>query len=96
MATTANKPAESKPKRKTLTAAERIAKLEADLKAAREKAHDKDRKVVERATAELKKLTAKRNELDTKIKDIESEIKDAQSRIDGPVTDGVGEADSNS
>lgn len=83
-----------KPKRTVLSPAEKIAKAEAELKRLREQAHDKDRKVVAKADEELKKLIAKREELNSKITELEASKQAAQSRIEGPVTDGVGEADS--
>lgn len=94
---TANDKAKSgdKPaaKRTVLSPAEKIAKLEAELKAAREKAHDKDRKVVEHAKAELKKVEDKIKVLADKRDALNKEIEEASGRIAGPVTDGVGEPD---
>lgn len=87
---------EPKAKRKVLSPAEKIAKLEADLKAAREKAHDSDRKVVAKATEARTKLVARRDALNEKIADLDNRIAVAEAAIGGPVTDGVGEADSDS
>lgn len=68
------------PKRKQLTADERIAKLEADLQAARDKAAAKQAK--ERGSLEEKKqsLVERRNKLNEQIAEIDAKL--------GPDTDG--------
>jgi chromosome segregation ATPase len=71
--------AEPKAKRKTLTQAERIAKLEAELAAARGKAVSRAQKQAERLTEQRKQLVAKRDELNTKIESVEAELKEAEA-----------------
>lgn len=81
-----------KAKRKMPTPAERIAKAEADLKALREKAHEKDAKLVKSLTDKRDALEKKKREIETQVEDLNGQISDAEARIQGPVTDGVGEA----
>lgn len=59
-----DQPKAERKKRTVLTPEERIAKMEADLQAAREKAAKKSQKIVETKLAE-------RNKLDEKIKDLQ-------------------------
>lgn len=56
-----------KRERKVLTDEERIAKIEAELKAAREKAEAKKNKARNAAVEQVNKLIAKRDELNAKI-----------------------------
>jgi len=56
-----------KKERKVLTHAERIAKLEAELAAARAKAEEKEAKAKRDAVEQVNKLIAKRDELNAKI-----------------------------
>ena len=75
---TAKKTASSKEKatttRKVLSPAERVAKLEADLAAAKSKLEDKDRKVLTETLAERDKLAAKRDELNTKLDALDTKV----------------------
>lgn len=84
----AKKAEADKPKRKNLTPAERIAKIEADLAKAKEAATAKDRKRHEVVTGEISKL-------DEKIKDL-TDKRDAlvaeQSEIEGRVPELVDSA----
>lgn len=69
--------AQSKPtekKRTVLTDAERIAKLEADLAAARKKAEAKRNKARDAALEKRAKLVAKRDELNAQIARIDAEF----------------------
>ena len=65
-----------KRERKVLTDAERIAKLEADLKAAREKAEAKSRKQAEALIEKRTALVAKRDEIQAKIDELNKVIGD--------------------
>jgi multidrug efflux pump subunit AcrA (membrane-fusion protein) len=69
-------PAEDKPKAKrtVLSPEDKIAKLEADLAAARQKAQDKRDKVVSDKREERAKLQAKADELRLKISEIDAEL----------------------
>lgn len=68
--------AKAEAKRKMLTPAERVAKLEAELKAAREKAEAKANKAKTEATEKRAKLIAKRDELNTQIDELTKVIGD--------------------
>ena len=63
-----------KSKRKILSPAERVAKLEADLAAAREKAAEKDTKSIDRLLAERSKHGVKAAELVAKVADINEQL----------------------
>lgn len=65
---------EKKRERKVLTPAERIAKLEADLAAAKAKAEAKAKKQVEELKAKRGTLVVRRSELTTKIDALTVEI----------------------
>lgn len=63
-----------KPKRKQLTAAERVAKLEAELAAARERAEKKANKQRDELVAKRNSLGEKRDKLDQQIQEIERQL----------------------
>lgn len=65
---------EDKPKRKVLTAAERVAKLEAQLAAAREKAAEKDGKRIASLKTKRSKLAERRDALSKQISEIDEEL----------------------
>lgn len=69
-------PQGDKPKRTrtVLSPAERIAKLEADLAAARARVEQKDVKAASKLKADKAKLVGKRDELDKKIADIDEQL----------------------
>lgn len=71
-----------KPKRKQLSPAERIAKLEAELDAARNRASARAQRKVERLETQRAALIEKRDELDAKIKAVESDIDEAKQLVD--------------
>lgn len=77
--------ASSEPKRTrtVLSPAERIAKLEAELAAARESAAGRAAKKLERLQAQRTALVEKRDALDEKIKAVEGEIKEAEALANG-------------
>jgi len=72
---TSDKSEASKPKRKSYTAEERIAKLEADLAAAKEKASQRQQKEIESAKDKVSKL-------DEKIDGLRVERANAQTEVD--------------
>lgn len=78
---------EDKPKRKVLTAAERVAKLEAQLEAAREKAAAKDTKRIGTLTSRRDKLVERRNALDVQINEITEELQLLGAFDDGTPAD---------
>lgn len=86
-ATATTKAAEAKPetksekKRTVLTDAQRIAKLEADLKAAREKAEAKANKARTEASEKRAKLVAKRDELNKQIAELDKVIDSAPTAV---------------
>lgn len=72
-----DKPAAKKataPKRKMLTPAEKVAKLEADLKAAREAAEAKGKVTEGKLREERAKLVTKRDALNKKIEEIDGQL----------------------
>jgi predicted nucleic acid-binding Zn-ribbon protein len=74
-----------KAKRTVLSPEDKIAKLEADLAAARQKAQDKRDKVVADKQAEKDKLTAKVDELRLKISEIDAELERLGNPIVAPL-----------
>lgn len=68
--------AEDKPKRTMLTPEQRVAKLEAELAAARERAEKKANKAVNEAKDKRAKLVEKRNALDNQIAQLTATIGD--------------------
>ena len=87
MAKDANKTqTESKPepKRRMLTPEERVARLEAELKAAREKAAAKSRKQADQLKEQRTKLVARRNEISDKIQAIDAQLAELEPT---PATD---------
>ena len=64
----------AKPKRKQLTAEERVAKLEAELAAARKKAEEKAKRATTILTDRRDKLVARRDKLNGEIAEVEAEI----------------------
>lgn len=79
-------------KRTVSTPAERIAKLEADLKAARDRFHAKDRKRADTLHGQRQKLNEQRADIEIKLDNIETELDEIHTRVgDEPVTDGVGD-----
>lgn len=83
-----------KVKRTQLTPAERVAKIEADLAAAKAKLHAKDTKAVTDLNAKREVAVAKITKLTDEVEAIDKGIAEANARINasGPVTDGVGES----
>lgn len=78
------KPVEGdKPKRRNLTPAERIAKMEAELAATREKAEAANRKKAEALVEKRNALTAKVAELKAKVDEINLEL-DSLGHVDQP------------
>lgn len=71
----------AKPKRTRLTEAERIAKLEAELKAARDKAAAKERKQVAALQEQRTKLIAKAKEIEAKVTALEDQINELGGTI---------------
>lgn len=69
-----NTSTEEKPKRKNLTAAERVAKLEADLQAARDKAAESGEKRKAQLEEQKAKLTEQIDERRRKIADLDVEL----------------------
>jgi chromosome segregation ATPase len=88
-------PKTEKAKRTVLTAAERIAKIEAELAAAKAKAAEAGAKKSAVLLEQRDKLIAKINELKTKVVDIEAELKsfgwngDEDVKSEAPATEGV-------
>lgn len=68
-------------KRKVLTSTERIAKLEAELAAVRQKGVDRDRKGEAKLEAQLESLVEKRDALDDRIAEVEAELKAVRKRV---------------
>lgn len=83
------KPEAPKKERKVLTQAERIAKLEADLAAARAKAAAKVDKARTDALERRAKLVTKRDEINAKIAEIDAEFPPAET--DTQVTEPEGD-----
>lgn len=80
------------PKRKMLTPAERVAKLERELAEARDKAQGKDRKEQARLEEKVKTLREKAGKINDEIAAVEAELNVVTARLSvHPVTDGVGE-----
>lgn len=74
-------------KRKMLTAEERVAKLEADLEAARAKAKAKHDKVVNEAKTKRAELAARRAKLDNQIEALDVVIGAVEPTPEATVTD---------
>lgn len=74
--TTTTAPAKTEAKRKMLTPEQRVAKLEADLAAARKKAEAKTNKAKAEATEKRAKLVAKRDALNVQILELTETIGD--------------------
>jgi chromosome segregation ATPase len=72
-----------KPKRKTLSATEKVARLEAELAAAREAANEKNAKQAQLLKQQRAKLQAQVDERKVKIASIDTELE----RLDVPVTE---------
>lgn len=88
----ANSPAKAeakKPGRKMLTPAERVAKLEADLKAAREAAAAKDAKKIDALKEKRGVLVQKVNEAQAKVRAIDEELQLLGYEIEAPVVGGT-------
>jgi hypothetical protein len=79
---TATETTESKADRKRRTDAERIAALEAELAAVRNKAADRAKTKLERLNTQRDALVSKRDDLNAKIEAVEAEIKDAEKLAD--------------
>lgn len=75
------KAAPAKAKRTTLTPEQKIAKLEAELKAARDKVQAKDRKRLEEIAALQAKATAKRDEAESHLTAYAEEIAVIRGRL---------------
>lgn len=71
-----------KVERKRLTPAERIARAEAELKAAREKAEAEVRAKVNKLEEQLVKATAKRDEAQAKVDAINAELRELGVNVD--------------
>lgn len=69
------------PKRKMLTAEERVAKLEQDLAAARAKAQGKDRKRYDEVTDKIRTLESKRTDINTQLEALAGERDAIVSRV---------------
>lgn len=74
--TTTTAPAKTEAKRKMLTPEQRVAKLEADLAAARKKAEAKTNKAKAEARDKRAKLVAKRDALNAQIAELNEVIGD--------------------
>lgn len=68
--------AEIKPKRKQLTPAERVAKIEAELRAAREKLEAKSKKQIEQLLEKRTALEARADKLIEQIHGIDAQLDD--------------------
>lgn len=87
--TTETKTAKAEAKqRKMLTPAERVAKLEAELKAAREKAEAKAKVTIDALLGKRASLIEQINERKTKVESIEAELKELGHVIDDHSTEG--------
>ena len=69
---------ESAPKRKMLTAEERVAKLEADLAAAKERAAAKADKRANELKSKIAKLKERRDRVNAQIDELETELAEEQ------------------
>jgi seryl-tRNA synthetase len=78
-----------KPKRRVLTSAERIAKLEADLAAARERAAAGDKKKIDKLLAQRAKLIAKVEGLTKSIDELTEQLNLLGHFDDGDVSPGI-------
>lgn len=67
---------EIKPKRKQLTPAERVAKIEAELRAAREKLEAKSKKQIEQLLEKRKTLLARAEKIDAQVNEIDNQLED--------------------
>jgi septal ring factor EnvC (AmiA/AmiB activator) len=70
-----------KPKRKTLTAQEKVAKLQADLAAALEKANADANKKSDALKEQRAKLVSQRDERNVKIAEIDAELERLQNTV---------------
>ena len=75
-----NKSAKSEVKRTRMMPAERIAKMEADLEAARKREQDKAAGKVGKVEERIAKLRKQRDELDSKIESAEQELAALQAQ----------------
>ena len=74
----------AKAKRKMPTEAERIANLEAQLAAAKEKAAAKNQKRIDALKDKRTKLTDQIGELQSKVRDVNAELKELGDVVDAP------------
>lgn len=72
---------EVKVKRKMLTPEQRVAKLEAELAAAKQQAQDKDRKRHAQLNEQYKLVVTKRDALNKKLEELESELDEVEKRL---------------
>lgn len=88
-AETTEAPAADKPKRKVLTAEEKIAKLEQDLADARAKAQGKDRKRYSEVVEKITALEAKRSEINLQLDGLAGERDAIVARVPELVSEQV-------
>ena len=77
---------EIKPKRKRLTSAERVAKIEAELRAAREKLEAKSKKRIEQLLEKRAALKARAEKIDAQVEAIDAQLKELGHEDDGDET----------
>jgi predicted nucleic acid-binding Zn-ribbon protein len=78
----------TEPKRKVLTAEERVAKLEAELAAARKKAEAKANKAIDELQAKRKTLVEQIEERQTKVRAIDTQLEALGVDTTAPVVEG--------